>query len=98
MSLETAMNAAYEDCEIWIASGTYKPSDANGTGAGADFYTFKLKPGVAIYGGFAGYETMLNHRNWYVNKVYLDGNLGADRVFHVVLLDLIVTKETILDV
>jgi hypothetical protein len=47
--------------EVWVAAGTY-PSLIQ-----------YLKEGVALYGGFAGTETNLNHRNYTANPVYLEG-------------------------
>jgi hypothetical protein len=97
ISLESAFNVASSGNQIWIAAGTYKPSEENGTGTGEDFYTFKLKPGVAVYGGFLGMEYLLSQRNWTTNRVYLDGNLGSNRVFHVVTAGSNCNEETILD-
>ncbi|MBD2700248.1 putative Ig domain-containing protein [Spirosoma sp. BT702] len=43
--------------QVWVASGTYKPT------SGPDRNTsFRLKNGVAIYGGFVGTETSLAQR------------------------------------
>jgi len=52
---------------IWVAAGTYTPavSDPNAY--------FKLKSGVAIYGGFTGTETALDQRNWSNNVTTLSG-------------------------
>jgi predicted outer membrane repeat protein len=96
-SLESALSVASSGNQIWIAEGIYKPSAENGTGVGEDFYTFKLKSGVAVYGGFNGMEQELEERNWSVNRVYLDGNLGSNRVFHVVTAGSNCNEETILD-
>ncbi|MEJ7677502.1 MAG: hypothetical protein WKG06_06445 [Segetibacter sp.] len=39
---------------------------------------FQLKTGVALYGGFAGTETMLNERNVTVNVTTLSGEIQQD--------------------
>ncbi|MBK8421367.1 choice-of-anchor Q domain-containing protein [Candidatus Villigracilis saccharophilus] len=70
--------------EIWVAGGTYKPSTPAGRAA-----TFQLKSGVALYGGFAGTETLRNERAYMTNVSILSGDIGAtgvntDNVYHVV--------------
>ena len=82
-SLESALSVASSGNQIWIAEGTYKPSAENGTGVGEDFYTFKLKAGVAVYGGFNGMDHELDERYWQINTVFLEVNQGSIRVFHV---------------
>jgi hypothetical protein len=58
---------------IWVARGVYTPGKEHRD-------TFQLRPGLKLYGGFAGTETRLIQRNWVVNKTILEGN-GA---YHVV--------------
>src|SRR5574342_685318 len=58
--------------EIWVAQGTYKPT--NGTDR---TISFVLKSGVALYGGFAGSETLLTQRNLAVNPTILSGEIGS---------------------
>ena len=58
---------------IWVARGVYTPGNEHRD-------SFQLRPGLKLYGGFAGTETRLSQRNWVVNKTILDGN-GA---YHVV--------------
>lgn len=64
---------------IWVAAGVYKPTtDVNGlVPANARLKTFKLKNGIAIYGGFAGTESTLSERNWDNNKTVLSGDIGV---------------------
>jgi hypothetical protein len=71
-------------CEVWVAAGTYAPSDAIDPDA-----TFSLRPDVALYGGFAGGEASRDARDWVANPTILSGELGAadtldDNVRHVV--------------
>jgi PKD repeat protein len=69
-SLQSALgNAACT--EIWVAAGTYKPSDTMDRTV-----FFVLKNQVAIYGGFAGIETDRSQRNWEQNQTILSGDLG----------------------
>ncbi len=69
--------------EIWVAAGTYTPT----TTADRNI-SFVMKNGVAIYGGFAGTETMRSQRNWSTNVTTLSGDIGAagnaDNSFNVV--------------
>jgi predicted outer membrane repeat protein len=69
-TLHTALTGATSGDEIWVAAGTYKP------GTGSDrTATFQLKNGVAIYGGFAGFETMRDQRNPTSNLTILSGDI-----------------------
>ena len=71
--------------EIWVAKGTYRPT--SGTDRTA---SFKMKSGVAVYGGFSGKEQSKAERNIEANKTILSGNIGdpeiaTDNSYHVVL-------------
>ncbi len=77
--------------EIWVAAGTYKPSkDKYDLSSGsAREYTFKLREGVGLYGGFAGDEIDRSQRDLVANPTILSGDLGvtgnnSDNVYHVV--------------
>jgi hypothetical protein len=50
--LQYALAVAEAGDEIWVAAGTYTPGEP-----GDRTVTFELKRGVAIYGGFTGFET-----------------------------------------
>ncbi len=69
---------------IWVAAGTYYPtSDLDRT------ISFVLKPGVSIYGGFAGSETEPAQRDPVRHATVLSGDIGlpgddSDNSFHVV--------------
>lgn len=55
--------------EVWVAVGTYKPSTPIDLGPVP----------VQVYGGFAGFETALDDRDWVANPVVLDA-AGSHRV------------------
>jgi hypothetical protein len=63
--------------EIWVADGTYCPSQRTDP-ADPRSATFQLLNGVTIYGGFAGGETELSQRNPAVNQTVLSGDLAGD--------------------
>ena len=78
--------------QIWVAKGTYRPSRATSL-SDPRTKTFKLQNDVAIYGGFAGYETVLSQRNVSLNQTILSGDIGTvgdatDNVYHVVTASL----------
>jgi predicted outer membrane repeat protein len=72
--------------EIWVAAGTYKPT------AGTDrTISFNIRPGIAVYGGFAGSESARTARDPAANFTTLSGDIGAagdaDNSFHVVAMN-----------
>ncbi len=68
-SFYDALDAAQEGDQIWIAAGTYQPSDDDIT----SFFT--LKNGVEIYGGFTGEEEALEERDYEENETIFSGDL-----------------------
>lgn len=74
VDLQQALAAANEGDEIWIASGIYTPAPPGGSRDVA----FDLKSGVAVFGGFAGFEMDLAQRDWEVNTALLCGDLNFD--------------------
>lgn len=93
--LSSALTAAAEGDEIWVAAGVYMPGNERGS-------RFELKPGVKIYGGFYGGEASREDRDWIKNPTVLSGDIGLagvpeDNVFHIVYYDGVLNKKTILD-
>jgi len=60
-SIQTGINKAIAGNTILVAAGTYKEC-------------ITPKPGVSMYGGFAGTESELWQRDWVANKTIIDGN------------------------
>ncbi|NJO07962.1 MAG: hypothetical protein HC876_21950, partial [Chloroflexaceae bacterium] len=93
-NLQTALALASAGAEIWVADGTYYPDEGTGQTNDNRASTFTLKDGVAIYGGFAGTETLLSERDVAANVAILSGDLqqndtpnfgnNADNALHVV--------------
>ena len=84
-SFQSALDAAVDDDEIWVAKGTYNPNYDYGLGGGSRYYHFRLKNGVSIYGGFAGTETSLGERTDFgegeINETILSGDLNGNDDF-----------------
>ncbi len=71
---ERAVADGAPDCEVWVSAGTYRES--------LDFhFSVRLRPHVHLYGGFAGYETVRDERDWEANVTTIH---GQDHNFHVV--------------
>lgn len=62
---------------IWVAMGTYTPSQTGDRTA-----SFIIPEGVRLYGGFVGYETQLNARDLVKNPTILSGNIGHPDSLH----------------
>jgi hypothetical protein len=60
--IQSAVNAASDNDEIWVEQGTY---------ALTAMITVNKK--LAIYGGFTGSETLRSQRNWVTNVTTVDG-------------------------
>ncbi len=73
-NLETALDAAANGTQIWVAAGKYTPpaTPANGS--------FLAATQVKLYGGFVGTETSLNQRNPTLNVTTLSGDLAGDDI------------------
>lgn len=84
-TLQHALSVASAGSQIWVASGTYKPTTTTDRSI-----SFQLKNGVAVYGGFAGTESSLGQRNWQTNVTILSGDIDGDATlannsYHVVV-------------
>jgi hypothetical protein len=83
-SLQAALDAAIPGDEVWVAAGLYT------TTAGSDrSISFHMRPGVGLYGSFAGTETLLSQRTLAGGPTsILSGEIGApgatDNSYHVI--------------
>ena len=89
--LYEALFHATRGAEIWVAQGTYMP-----TNSASRNKSFRLKSGVAVYGGFNGTESNLigtgnnfDERDWRNNPTILSGDINkentiSDNSYHVV--------------
>lgn len=74
--------------EIWVAQGTYTPD----RGTWVRQFSFRLQDGLAIYGGFAGTETLVTQRDPQAHPTILSGDIGIplddlDNAMHVVVAE-----------
>ncbi len=74
-SLQDARAEALAGEAIWVAAGTYYPDEGAVQTDNDRTASFRLKNGVAIYGGFAGDETMLEARDVVANETILSGDI-----------------------
>ena len=84
-ALYDALNSATSGDEIWVADGTYYPTDDTDRDS-----SFNLVEGVGVYGGFAGTESSSDDRDWETYETILSGDIGtaddnSDNVYHVVV-------------
>ena len=88
--LSDALSRVLNEQEIWVAGGTYKPTQSHDR-----FQSFQMRNGVAVYGGFAGNELARAERDIGENPTVLSGDLRnddngeqaslSDNVYHVVV-------------
>lgn len=74
---------------IWVAEGTYLPTDFTLFNSTDRYSSFLLQPGVTVLGGFQGIELTIQERQPYLFPTILSGDIGiqgdsTDNVYHVV--------------
>ena len=74
-NLQDALRSARPGDEIWVAEALYYPTDGRNRSK-----SFRLRDGVAVYGGFLGIETNRNERDWLANVSVLSGNIGDPQI------------------
>ena len=67
--------------EVWIAEGTYYPSQGSNVNSHDRTATFVLKDGIALYGGFQGNETELSQRDIASHESILSGNIDPRQIY-----------------
>lgn len=99
--LQDALEAAFENDDIFVSSGTYRPDEGLNQNLNDRSASFELVDGVSVWGGFSGWENSLGQRDLQTNKTILSGDIGAanlksDNSYHVVTAGSI-SNDTILD-
>ena len=70
--LQAALQLADAGDEVWVAEGVYYPTQTTDR-----HISFEPKSGVRLYGGFAGFESTIDQRDWMANVVMLSGDIGV---------------------
>lgn len=96
VDLQAALASAQPGDQVWVAQGTYKPTDST-----VRTISFVLKDGVGVYGGFVGTESLLSQRVLANHITTLSGDIGtpgenSDNSYHVVTSNGL-TASTVLD-
>lgn len=95
-NLQTGLAAATTGVEVWVAKGTYKPTNTSDRTV-----SFNIPNDVLVYGGFLGTEDNLIDRNFRTNISILSGDIGgqklaSDNSYHVVVMNGL-SSSTVLD-
>jgi predicted outer membrane repeat protein len=78
-TFQKALNVTNSGDEIWLSSGTYRPTqDLFGGTVNKYQFCFAIKKAVSIYGGFAGTETTIAQRIVSTPPTYLSGDVDGD--------------------
>lgn len=89
--VQSFINSSVTNDQVWIAQGTYYPTSYPPTCAGCvnnRDYTFYLKSGGIVYGGFDGTEVSLSDRDTILPTVFsgaINTSSDTDNVYHVVM-------------
>ena len=80
--LQAIINASNDGDQVWVATGTYKPSSCTICGQADRNQSFSMKNGLTLYGGFVGTESVLSERPASVTQSQpstsiLSGDLGV---------------------
>jgi predicted outer membrane repeat protein len=78
--LSGALTNALSGDEIWIAGGVYRPTGevVPSPSTASRQISFEIPNGVAVYGGFAGIETLRDQRDPSSNLTVLSGDIDAN--------------------
>ena len=95
-SLQPALAGTNVGDTLWVAGGTYKPTNTTNRDT-----SFVIPNSVSVYGGFEGTESQLSQRDWRNNETILSGDIGTegdttDNSYHVVSFNN-ASNQTVLD-
>lgn len=100
-NLRDVLFSASSGSEVWVATGTYYPTQCEPCSLNDRNISFFIPSGVAIYGGFAGHETQREQRDWVNNPTVLSGDIDQDNSLsnnsYSVIFTVNVNEQTTLD-
>lgn len=76
--LQLALASATLGTEIWVAEGTYYPTQCAICSPAQRNISFQVPGGVKLYGGFNGTESSLGQRKWFAHPTKLSGEIGTE--------------------
>ncbi len=77
LTVPEALDVARSGDQIWVAEGTYYPTDCPACTESDKEVAMRLVPNVELYGGFQGNETQLEQRDWAAFPTILSGDIGV---------------------
>ncbi len=87
--IQAMINLSSEGDHIWVAAGTYIPNrqinNLSMITPGNRNNAFVISGNIQIYGGFAGYETTLDERDFKNNLTILSGKTENINFYHVLV-------------
>lgn len=98
--LQYALSKAQPGTQIWIAEGTYLPTQCTTCNENDRSISFHIPEGVQLIGGFKGNEKKIGQRKWQKHLTRLSGNIGQPGHFdnsYTVVLTHAVSQATELD-
>ncbi|RMG85547.1 MAG: T9SS C-terminal target domain-containing protein [Bacteroidetes bacterium] len=100
-NLKNAIGNATAGMQVWVAEGTYTPTQCNPCTFDERNLSFFIPEGVKVYGGFAGTESALSERDYESHPTYLSGDLDGDGTLannsYSIVFFQWVTDQTLLD-
>lgn len=99
--LKSVLDTASFGDVVWVEQGTYYPETCINCTPIDMNQSFEINDGVKVYGGFQGWESTIEERDWEANLTILSGDLNQDNqpdsnAYSVVYFEN-VTSATILD-